>query len=354
MSSSPSKASPTSVNTRATSSSERTSHSVTAGEWTLDARSRTPCSIRSPWYVNASFAPPSESTFAIAQAIERLFATPSISPRLPSNAPAIPGDPTVPSADLRRVIPLLVTCAALLGAASAAAQPVRIVHTGSRVRVGTLPSPSGSSTHVRVIVRLSLPPLAARDGRGLNAFGVRRKLDFHSQSTQAYLRRVAQQQSLVARQIREAIPQARIGRRFQVLLNGLTVALPAAKLPSLLLQRAVTKVYPSVPYTLALDHSPSVIGSDVLRETTGADGTGMKIGVVDDGIDQTNRFFSPTGFAYPPGFPRGSTKWTSPKVIVARVFPGPNSGSPGRLGVDPNSSFHGTHLAGIATGVSGP
>ena len=136
-------------------------------------------------------------------------------------------------------------------------------------------------------------------------------------------------------------------------MNGLTVALPAAKLPSLLLQRSVTKVYPSVPYTLALDHSPSVIGSDVLRETTGADGTGLKIGVVDDGIDQTNRFFSQAGFAYPPGFPRGSTKWTSPKVIVARVFPGPNSGSPGRLGVDPNSSFHGTHVAGIAAGVSG-
>jgi hypothetical protein len=77
---------------------------------------------------------------------------------------------------------------------------------------------------VRVIVRLSSPPLALRDGRGLYAFGASRKLDFRSQSSQAYLRRLEQQQSRAATQIREAIPQARIGRRFQVVLNALTVS----------------------------------------------------------------------------------------------------------------------------------
>jgi len=38
---------------------------------------------------------------------------------------------------------------------------------------------------------------------------------------------------------------------------------------------------------------------------------------------------------------------------VAKVFPGPNSGAPGKLPLDPNSSFHGTHVAGIAAGDSG-
>jgi subtilisin family serine protease len=115
----------------------------------------------------------------------------------------------------------------------------------------------------------------------------------------------------------------------------------------------VRKVYPSLQYTLALDRSPSVIGADVLRQTTGADGTGIKIAIVDDGIDQTNPFFSPTGFSYPAGFPRGITSATTPKVIVARVFPGPNAGKAGRLPVDPASSFHGTHVAGIAAGDAG-
>ena len=37
----------------------------------------------------------------------------------------------------------------------------------------------------------------------------------------------------------------------------------------------------------------------------GARGEGIKIGVVDDGIDQSNAFFDPAGYAYPPGFPKG-------------------------------------------------
>ena len=79
----------------------------------------------------------------------------------------------------------------------------------------------------------------------------------------------------------------------------------------------------------------------------------MKIGIVDDGIDQRNRFLNSAGMQYPLGFPRGGPRWTTPKVIVARTFPGPGAGRGGRLAVDPNISFHGTHVAGIAAGRAG-
>ena len=48
----------------------------------------------------------------------------------------------------------------------------------------------------------------------------------------------------------------------------------------------------------------------------------MKVAIVDDGVDQEHPFLDPTGFSYPPGFPKGTTGSTTPKVIVARGFAG--------------------------------
>jgi minor extracellular serine protease Vpr len=254
---------------------------------------------------------------------------------------------------LRRAILLLVGSAALASAVPATARLIPVKHMGPRVRPGVLHVNARATTRVRVIVDLHAPPLALHEGRGLYTAGSHRKLDLRSRASRAYLHTLAEGQARAVAEIRRAIPQARVGRRFALVLDALTVSLPAKRLPTLVASPSVAKVYPSFPYTLALDHSPSVIGADVLRRTSGADGAGIKIAVVDDGIDQSNPFFSPAGFAYPPGFPRGAAKWTTPKVIVAKVFPGPNAGRPGRLAVDPASSFHGTHVAGIAAGVSG-
>ena len=79
----------------------------------------------------------------------------------------------------------------------------------------------------------------------------------------------------------------------------------------------------------------------------------MKIAVVDDGVDPTNRFFNPEGYTYPAGYPKGGRKWTTPKVIVARSFVGVGADDRTPLAVDPEASFHGTHVAGIAAGNAG-
>jgi subtilisin family serine protease len=149
------------------------------------------------------------------------------------------------------------------------------------------------------------------------------------------------------------LPQARVQRRYRIVLNGFSVGLPARDLPRLVALGFVRKVSPSVRYTLNLNESPAIIRAGQYAAATGADGTGTKIAVVDDGVDPRNPLFDPGGFQYPAGFPRGGRRWTTPKVIVARTFPGPNSGPPGRLAVDPQASFHGTHVAGIAAGVAG-
>ena len=207
-----------------------------------------------------------------------------------------------------------------------------------------------------MIVTLRLAPLAARfHARNLQAVSSlrERRLNVADRSSRVYLARLAAAQRVAAAAIRRAIPSSAISRRFRILLDGLTVTLPASRMPALARLRFVHRIYPSLHYTLALNDSPSIIGADTLAATTGARGDGMKIAIVDDGVDQTNPFLDPAGFQYPTGFPRGARRWTSPKVIVARAFPGPGSGRRGRLAVDRRASFHGTHVAGIAAGDAG-
>ena len=259
---------------------------------------------------------------------------------------------------MRRRTTFLTVVAALVAATPAAAQLLPVKRsfgdlTLPRLRAGTIHVPKGHrSGRVRVIVTLKLPPLAAAYSRAPFAFGGARRLDVADASSRAYLARVAAAQGAVAARLQAAIPGAKIGRRFRIVLDGLTVTLPARRLPDLV-QLGFRRVYPSLSYTLTLDRSPSLIGADVLHATTGARGQGVKIGVVDDGVDQTNPFFDPSGYSYPAGFPKGDASFTSPKVIVAKSFPGPGSGARGALPVDRQASFHGTHVAGIAAGDEG-
>ena len=259
---------------------------------------------------------------------------------------------------LRRTTILVALAAAFVTAVPAAAdlRPIRRDFGEiqvPRLRTGEVRIPAGHARgRVTMIVRLSQPPLA-QYGRSLHARSLPAKLDVRSAPSRAYLARLASAQRAAIAQLRRTIPEATVSRRFRVILNGFTVDLPIHRLPALVRQSYVTKLYPSVRYSLSLNESPSIIGADVLTRSTGARGEGMKIGVVDDGVDNNNPFFDPTGFTYPAGFPKGGRKWTSPKVIVAKTFPGPNSGKGGRMALDPRESFHGTHVAGIAAGNAG-
>ena len=258
------------------------------------------------------------------------------------------------------LLPLAAALLLLATAASASAdlRAIRLPRAGEatlrRVRHGVIRIPSGQQQgRIRVLVGLRLPPLAQRYGPGLFAFGPRKKLDSASSASRAYLARLARAQAVAARQIRRAVPSARISYHYRIVLDGMTVSLRYRDLSRLMKVGAVRKVYPSARYHLDTNKSPSVIRADTFWASTGGRGQGIKIGVVDDGVDQANPYFDPNGFTYPAGFPKGGTKWTTPKVIVARAFPGPGSGRQGHLALNRADSFHGTHVAGIAAGDAG-
>ena len=115
----------------------------------------------------------------------------------------------------------------------------------------------------------------------------------------------------------------------------------------------MARVWPGQRLKPLLDRSPELVGADLLwgLPDFSTAGNGIKIGIIDDGIDQKHPFFDPAGYSYPPGFPKGNPSYTTPKVIVARAFAPPSTTwKYARVPFDPVYSDHGTHVAGIAAG----
>ncbi len=259
---------------------------------------------------------------------------------------------------MRRLVGSIALGVALVAAATASAgfQPIERRHGEieiPRVRAGTITVPDAHrSGRITVILTLADPPLAAYS-RTLASSSSTRRLNTSSSAAKAYVAKLLRAQRAAAATLKRAIPEARVRRNYTILLNGMAVELPATELARAAKLSFARKLYPSYRYTLALNRSPGLIGAAALAATGGGTGEGMKIAVVDDGVDPENRFFDPAGFSYPAGFPKGGAKWTTPKVIVARAFVGTGADERSRLALDRRASFHGTHVAGIAAGNAG-
>ncbi len=157
----------------------------------------------------------------------------------------------------------------------------------------------------------------------------------------------------VERRIRARIPSATVRWRYAVVLNGLAVKLSPRDVPLLSAITGVRKVHVGGSFGVSLDRGPELIGADDLwgGPSLPTAGQGVKIGVIDDGVNQTHPFFNPAGYSYPAGFPKGQAGFTTPKVIAARAFaPATTTWRHARSPFDPLQSQHGTHVAGIAAG----
>src|SRR5581483_1433458 len=202
---------------------------------------------------------------------------------------------------------------------------------------------SRASALTEVVVTLKAPPLPE----------IARSLT--SARRDAYGRVLAAAQKRAARDVVRSIPGASIGWRYHLVVDGFSVVLPRTDVPRLAKVAGVARVWPNLAYHALDEQGPATIGASQLWGPSLANaGQGMKIGIIDDGIDSTHKYFDPSGFSYPPGFPKGNRAYATPKVIVARAFPPPGStykyaGVP----FDPTQSFHGTHVAGIAAGDHG-
>jgi subtilisin family serine protease len=222
-----------------------------------------------------------------------------------------------------------------------------------------------SSKLVEVVVTLPRPALAVEVAHDRTLAAAARRS--HSVAVRApaavsYLRTLAAAQGTLAARLAVSIPAARIDWHYGVALDGVSVVLPASDLARLRALPGAT-VWPTVTYhslrdnpassvAATADPGPSLIGATALwGPNLATAGQGLKIGLVDDGIDQAHPYFNPSGFSYPAGFPKGNSAYTTPKVIVARAFPSPSTHwKYADRPFDPVYSFHATHVAGIAAG----
>ena len=182
-----------------------------------------------------------------------------------------------------------------------------------------------------VVVLLESPPLAEAPGT----------ISVINEEQHAFRR------SLAAR-----IPDARVGWRYRLVANGFSVSLSSSNVVRLRALPGVQRVYEATGYTPQAANTPQQIGAPALwgpgLETAGS---GVKIGIIDSGVNPDHPFFDPSAYSMPPGFPKGQQRFTTAKVIVARVFPPKGAQAPSaRVAFDDSDSNHGTHVAGIAAG----
>src|SRR4051812_2392387 len=192
-----------------------------------------------------------------------------------------------------------------------------------------------------------------------------RKIDFNSQGVRSYRAQLNQKRNEFKRWLRSNAPGARVTSEYDVSLNAVAVQLNGTPLAAIAAAPMVQSAEYNALYHPNLSESYKII--DAMDAWTAAGGranagAGIKIGDIDTGIDNTHPFFDPTGFSYPPGFPKCDAadsashhqdqdcNYVSPKVIVAKVFYNKNH----QQGLDAQAiQDHGTHTAGIAAGVTG-
>jgi minor extracellular serine protease Vpr len=210
-----------------------------------------------------------------------------------------------------------------------------------------------------VVVQLKALPLARYDGRitGYPATkpAAGKRLNLNADAARKYGVYLATQRAAYRDYLRKNVPAARVLRSYRIVLNGIAVKRNGASLAALAAGPNVLRVTSSWTYRASMNVSTGLINAPALWAAVGGQanaGTGVKVAVIDTGIDFTNHFLSDTGYPNSPEIDAcpGSDN-TSDKVIVCRVYTSGNTGAASPH--DLKCVDHGTHVAGTVAGNAG-
>jgi minor extracellular serine protease Vpr len=197
---------------------------------------------------------------------------------------------------------------------------------------------------ITVMVELKSEPVVLYAKRASLSMGPDQKLNLETSEAQAYeAQLISEQQNFEAR-ARQLAPKLEVVAELRTLVNAIAIEARGIDVAAIAGLPEVKRLELSREYHATLNRSVSLINGPAAWTKVGGPsvaGQGIKIAVLDTGIDITNPLFAPASFTPPAGFPKGDTSFTNNKVIAARAFGVPNP-------TDQNG--HGTNVAGIAAG----
>jgi minor extracellular serine protease Vpr len=199
-----------------------------------------------------------------------------------------------------------------------------------------------------VIVELESESVAAH--QRLSERIPRRGVDFETPSARAYEVELDREHADFKSRAALVSPNLRVRAELHKLVNAVSIEVSEAELGSIAALPGVKRVEVVKELHTMLNSSVPLTNAPALWDRlggVGAAGQGMKIAILDTGIDIANPLFSDAGYTMPAGFPKtnnGSEALTNNKVIAAKSFIRPSS-SDAR-----DQNGHGSNVAGIAAG----
>ena len=172
-----------------------------------------------------------------------------------------------------------------------------------------------------------------------------KKIDFNSNAVKSYRAQLSALRNDYKAWLRANVPQAKVTAEFDISLDAVAVQLNGATLPQVSATPLVKRAeYEGLYRPIAADPDLGLIHAlDAWAAGGGAAnaGAGVKVAIVDTGIDVTHPCFSDAG--YPAQTQLGDKKFTNNKVIAAKVF---NNKTPSQHYTAEALQDHGTHVSG--------
>ncbi len=172
-----------------------------------------------------------------------------------------------------------------------------------------------------------------------------KKIDFKNTTVKSYRAQLSALRNDFKAWLRTNAPKVKVTGEYDIALNAVAVQLNGTPLSKLSQAPMVVHVeYEGLYYPTNDDPDLAIINAFAAWDQNGGSanaGEGVKVAIVDSGIDVTHPCFSDTG--YPAQTQLGDARFTNNKVIVAKVF---NMKTPSRNYTAEAISEHGTHVAG--------